>query len=231
MYLNERAHSVAFNSHVLYALVAQQSIGLTLSTTPISSFGNLNDLWTNLATIETVASNPSVPELIDAGGTLVGAYILGTGATATATIRATTSPSTVTTAAAFKSIGSCASATQVDVAYTSPYLYVACVTSTGTLSVQKANISNLSSISWSTVATPGVTSAVSAIDLAGQGTVISLAVRQGSALKVFTNVSDATASFNMAIPGTFALQPATEGLVLSVSNLSATTNGIRTFLK
>jgi hypothetical protein len=231
LYTTERAHSVAFNSHVLYALATQQSIGLTLSTTPISSFGNLSDLWTNLATIETAASSPSLPELIDAGGTLVGAYIGGTGTTATATIRATTSPSTVTTASAFTSIGSCASATQVDVAYTSPYLYVACVTSTGTLSVQRANISSLSSIAWSAVATPGVTTAVSAIDLAGQGSVISLAVRQGTALKVFTSVSDPTPSFNMAIPGTFALQPAAEGLVLSVSNLSATTNQIRTFLK
>jgi hypothetical protein len=221
-----RSHSVAFNGHVLYALAAQASIGLTLSTTPISSFGNLSDLWVDKATIETSTAAASLPELIDAGGTLVGAYIVGGGAK----IRATMSPSTVTTAANFIPIGTCASATRVDIAYAGGLLYKACISSSGALSVQKANISNLSSVSWTTVTT-GVSGTVTDLDLTGQGTVISLAVRQSTSVKVFTAVTDTTPSFNMVLPGTFALQAAAEGLVLSVCDLAGTTKQVRTFLK
>jgi hypothetical protein len=228
-YSTERAHSIAFNNHVLYALAAQASVGLTLSTTPIASFGNLDDLWVNKATIETAAAGATLPEMINAAGTLVGAYIVG----GVATVRATTTPSTVTTAANFIPIplpaGTCSGATRVDIAYANSLLYAGCISSAGVLTVEKANISNLASVAWSTVTT-GVSGAVTDLDLTGLGTVISLAVRQGTSVKVFTAVTDATPSFNMVIPGTFALQDAAEGLVLSVCDLTGARQ-VRTFLK
>jgi hypothetical protein len=224
-YVTARAHSVAFDSHVLYALASQQTVGLTLSTTPIASFGNLNDLWVNEATIETASAAATLPEMINAGGTLVGAYIVG----GNAKIRATTSPSTVTTAAQFTQIGSCTGAAQVDIAYAGSFLYAACVSSSGVLTVKKANIASLASVSWSAVTT-GVSGAVTAIDLAGQGSVISLAVRQSTSVEVFSAVTDTTPSFTMVIPGTFALQPASQGLALAVCDLTGARQ-LQTFLQ
>jgi hypothetical protein len=210
---------------VLYALVAQQTVGLTLSTTPISSFGNLNDLWVDEATIETASAAATLPEMINAGGTLVGAYIVG----GNAKIRATTSPSTITTGTQFTQIGSCTGAAQVDIAYANSLLYVGCVSSTGALTVKKASIANLSSVSWTPVTT-GVSGAVTAIDLSGQGTAIALAVRQSTSVEVFSAVTDPTPSFDMVIPGTFALQAASQGLVLSVCDLTGARQ-VETFLQ
>jgi hypothetical protein len=224
-YTGSRAHSVAFNNHVLYALAAQSGVGLTLSTTPISSFGNLNNLWTNLATIETTAANATLPKLIDAGGALVGAYIVS----GNAKVRATASPSTVTTASAFTDIGGCTGATKVDVAYANSLLYVGCVSSTGVLTVKSANISNPSSVTWSTITT-GVSGAVSDIDLSGLGTSISLAVRQGTSVRVFTSVTDTTPSYDEVIAGQFDLVNSSQGLVLSVCDLAGTTKQVRTFV-
>jgi hypothetical protein len=224
-YTNERAHSVAFNNHVLYALAAQQTVGLTLSTTPSSSFGNLNDLWVNEATIEPASPGATLPELINAGGTLVGAYIVG----GSVKVRATTSPSTVTTAAAFTVIGTWSGATQVDIAYAGGYLYAGYVSSAGALTVKKASIANLSSVTWTTVTT-GATGDVTAFDLSGQGSAIALAVREGTSVEVFSTVTDATPSFNMVIPGTFALQAAGQGLVLLVCNFAGS-NQVQTFLQ
>lgn len=224
-YTGSRAHSVAFNNHVLYALAAQSGVGLTLSTTPISSFGNLNNLWTNLATIETTTANATLPKLINAGGTLVGAYITG----GNAKVRATATPSTVTTATAFTDIGGCTGATKVDVAYANSLLYVGCVSSTGTLTVKSANISNPSSVTWSTVTT-GVSGAVSDIDLSGLGTSISLAVRQGTSVRVFNSVTDTSPSYDQVIAGQFDLLNSSQGLVLSVCDLAGTTKQVRTFV-
>jgi hypothetical protein len=222
-YTTERAHSVAFNDHVLYALAEQDSIGLTLSTTPASSFGDLNDDWTNLATIETATT--SLPEMINANGTLVGAYIDGT----EAKVRATNSPSTITSASQFTVIGTFSTAAQVAVAYANSDLYVATLSSAGAVTVKKASIANLSSVTWSTVTTY-VSGTVTALALTGSGSQISLGVRVGTAVEVFSNVTDTSPSFNQVVAGTIALQVAAQGLVLSVCNIGGT-NQVETFLQ
>jgi hypothetical protein len=224
-YTTARAHSIAFDSHVLYALAAQQTVGLTLSTTPSSSFGNLNDLWTNEATIEAASANATLPEMINANGTLVGAYIVGT----EAKVRATTTPSTVTSASQFNLIGTFTGAAQIAVAYANGELYAAYLSSSGALTVKEATISNLSSVTWNTV-TNHVSGTVTALALTGLGSQIALAVRVGTSVEVFTNVSDAAPSFTQVIAGSIALQSAAQGLVLSVCNLGGT-NQVETFLQ
>ena len=74
-YAGSGAHSIAFVNGELYGLMAQKTVGLTLSRFPISQFGQLSNYWTNLATIEAAAANATAPKLIRAGATLVGAYL------------------------------------------------------------------------------------------------------------------------------------------------------------
>jgi Collagen triple helix repeat (20 copies) len=222
-YTPGRAHSVAFADHVLYALIAQKNVGLTLSTFPVASFGNLSNLWVNRATIVPAATAVSAPKLINAGGTLVGAYLSG----GNATIRATKTPATVSTAADFVEVGSCAGAVRVDVAWADGKLFAGCVDGAGTLTLRKADIASLDAVAWEPVAT-AVTGAVSELDLSGLGTRLALAVRQGTAVRAYGSASDTTPSFDAVLPGSFDLQVAKEGLVLSVCDLTGNKT-VRTF--
>ncbi|MBN9168166.1 MAG: hypothetical protein J0I07_44975 [Myxococcales bacterium] len=223
-YTGSRAHSVAFVDHVLYALIAQRNVGLTLSRFPVASFGQLSNLWTNLATVEAAATNATAPKLIRAGNTLVGAYPAG----GSASVRATSTPGSVAQASDFVEIGSCADATRVDVAWADSKLYVACVAADGELTVRSAAIADLNAVAWTPVVT-GVVGPVSDLDLSGLGTRVSLAVRQGTAVRAYASISDATPSFDAVLPGAFDLQVAKEGLVLSVCDLAGNKT-VRTFL-
>ena len=199
-------------------------MGLTLSRFPVDSFGQLSNLWTNLATIEASAAGAKAPKLIRAGGTLVGAYLAG----GKAIVRATSTPASVTQASQFVEIGSCADATRVDVAWADSKLYVACIAASGALTVRSASIADLNAVAWTPVTT-GVVGPVSDLDLSGLGTRASLAVRQGTAVRVYASVTDDTPSFDAVLPGTFDLQVAKEGLVLSVCDLAGNKT-VRTFL-
>jgi len=223
-YGGSRAQSVAFVDHVLYGLIAQKNVGLTLSRFPVESFGQLSNLWTNLATIEAAAVDARAPKLIRAGGTLVGAYL----ADGQAFIRATATPGTVAQASDFVEIGSCAEATRVDLAWADSKLYVACVAADGALTVRSASIADLSAVAWAPVTT-GVIGPVSDLDLSGLGTRVSLAVRQDTAVRVYASIADEMPSFDAVIPGSFDLQVAKEGLVLSVCDLAGSKT-VRTFL-
>ncbi len=223
-YGGSRAHSIAFVEHVLYGLIAQKNVGLTLSRFPVDRFGQLSNLWTNLATIEAAAMDARAPKLIRAGGTLVGAYL----ADGKAFVRATATPASVAQASDFVEIGSCTEAARVDVAWADSKLYVACVAASGALTVRSASIDDLNDVAWAPVAT-GVVGPVSDLDLSGLGTRVSLAVRQGAAVRVYASVADETPSFDAVVPGTFDLQVAKEGLVLSVCDLAGSKT-VRTFL-
>ncbi|MDF2696216.1 MAG: hypothetical protein K0S65_4599 [Labilithrix sp.] len=222
-YTPGRAHSVAFVNHVLYALIAQKNVGLTLSTFPVASFGNLSNIWVNLATIVPPATAITAPKLIGAGGTLVGAYLSG----GNATIRATKTPATVTAAADFVEIGSCAGAVRVDIAWADGKLYAGCIDGAGALTLRKADIASLDAVAWEPVTT-GVSGVVSELDLSALGTRLALAVRQGTAVRAYASPSDTKPSFDAVIPGTFDLQVAKEGLVLSVCELTGNKT-VRTF--
>lgn len=223
-YGGSRAHSIAFVDHVLYGLIAQKNVGLTLSRFPVDRFGQLSNLWTNLATIEAAAANATAPKLIRAGNALVGAYVAG----GRASVRATTTPGSVAQASDFVEIGSCADATRVDVAWADSKLYVACIAADGALTVRSASIADLNAVAWAPVVT-GVVGPVSDLDLSGLGTRISLAVRQGTAVRAYASIMDAAPSFDAVLPGTFDLQVAKEGLVLSVCDLAGNKT-VRTFL-
>ena len=219
-----RAHAIAFVDHVLYALIAQKSPGLTLSTYPDEELGELANRWTNLTTLETPATTLSSPELINAGGTLVGAYVLG----GEASIRATPTPAMVAQPADFPEIGTCADAARVDLAWADGTLYAACIDGAGTLTLRRASLADVSAVVWEDV-TIGIKGPVDEVDLSASGTRLALAVRQGSAVRVYTAVTDPIPSFDAVIAGAFDLQIAKEGYLLAVCDLTGNKT-VRTFL-
>ncbi|HEX2673475.1 MAG TPA: hypothetical protein VHM25_21485, partial [Polyangiaceae bacterium] len=149
------------------------------------------------------------------GTKLAAAYVLG----ADAVIRATDSPSTVTSAANLPVIGGCTGATAVDIAWTGTELYAACLASGGTVIVKRASLASLTSVTWTTVST-SLPSSVSALDLEASTTGVSIAVRSGTSLKVFNNVTDTFPTYDEVRPGSFDLARTASGIVLAVCDMS-----------
>ena len=218
-FATRKAHSIAVpvGSSDLYSLVAQSgATGLTFSKFPVSQFGvTFPNSWTNMALLAASASTVASPQLVVAGPKLAASYILG----ADAVIRATDSPATVTSAANLPVIGGCTGATLADIAWNGTELYAACVSSSGTLSVKRASLANLSSVVWTTVAT-SVTGVVTALDLEASSTGVSLAIRIGTAVKVYKNVTDALPTFDEVRPGSFDLARTSNGIVIALCDLA-----------
>lgn len=218
-FTTRKAHSIAVpvGSTDLYALAAQSgATGLTFSKIAISQFGVVwPNNWLNVATLAASATTVSSPQLVTAGSKLAGSYVLPPDVV----IRATDNPATVTSAANLPVIGGCASSTLADIAWNGTELYAACVSSSGVTSVKRASIANLSSVSWTTVTT-FVPSGVSALDLEASATGVSLAVRVGTAVKVYKNVSDASPTFDEVRPGTFDLARTASGIVIAICDLT-----------
>jgi hypothetical protein len=224
-FTTRKAHSIAVppGSDTLYALVAQPA-GLTFSSFPIAEFGNLSNEWTNLATLDPSASTVSYPQLLVAGANVVATYIQGT----SAVIRATSSPSTVAAATDVPVIGGCANAVLADSAWDGTNLYVACVDSLYNLTVQSASLPDLTAVTFSTLAT-AVTGEIDAIDLEANASGVSLALRQGTAIRVYAKVTDPLPAFDAVLPGSFDLTRAAPGLVLAVCD-SAGDRTLRTYV-
>jgi hypothetical protein len=218
-FTTRKAHSitVAPGGTDVYALAAQSgSTGLTFSKFPIAQFGVVfPNYWTNPAVLAASATTVASPQVVMAGAKLAAAYVLG----ADAVIRATDSPSTVASAANLPVIGGCTNATAVDVAWTGTELYAACLGSTGAVTVKRASLANLASVVWTTVSTslPG---GVSALDLEASTTGVSIAVRVGTALKVYNTVTDTFPTYDEVRPGSFDLARTSNGIVLAVCDLS-----------
>ena len=97
-FATRKSHSVGFDAGQLFGLIAQKTVGLTLSTYPVDKFGNLSNFWTNLATLEADATSVSDPTIIPAGERLVAAYVrAGKGY-----VRASSAPQSITQAADFR---------------------------------------------------------------------------------------------------------------------------------
>lgn len=223
-----KAHSIAVpkGSSDLYGLIAQSgTTGLTFSRFPIAQFGvTYPNYWTNLAKLENSATTVSSPQLVVAGSTIAASYILGT----SAVIRATTSPSTVAQASDLPVIGGCADAVLADIAWNGTYLYVACVDSLKVLTVKRASLTNLATVTFEPVAT-SIQGETDVIDLEASSTGVSLAIRQGSAVRVYANVSDALPAFDMVLPGTFDLARTAQGVTLATCDFSGDRK-VRTFI-
>jgi hypothetical protein len=217
-FTTRKAHSIAVpvGSSDLYALAAQSgTTGLTFSKIAISQFGVVfPNNWVNLATLASSATTVAAPQVVMAGSKLAASYILG----ADAVFRATSSPATVTSAASLPVIGGCTGAALADIAWDGTYLYAACASAAGAVTVKRASLTNLSSVTWSTVST-SISGAVTALDLEASPTGVSIAVRVGSALKVYKNVSDSAPTFDEVRPGTFDLARTANGIVLSLCDL------------
>ena len=225
-YEGRRAHSIAFFDHTLYALIAQASVGLTLSTVANDQFGELDYSWSDLVTLEADATNVVDPLLITAGVGLVATYALD----GKAYVRATATPSS-TQVADFPVIGQCADAVHVSTAWDGQWLYVACVASTtNALSIQRAALGAGTGVSWESVSTH-VTGAVSDVQLAGKSGGVALSVRQGGAVRVYISPTDGVPSFDAVISGDFSLANAASGPALAVCDLAdGATHQLRTFV-
>jgi hypothetical protein len=214
-----KAHSIAVpvGSGDLYSLTAQSgATGLTFSKFPISQFGvTFPNSWTNLATLAASASTVASPQVLMAGSKLAASYILG----ADAVIRATDSPATVSSAANLPVIGGCTGASLADIAWNGSELYAACVSPSGSLLVKHASLASLSSVTWTTVAT-SITGVVTALDLEASSTGVSLAVRIGTSVKVYKNVTDAAATFDELRPGAFDLARTASGIMIAICDLA-----------
>ena len=210
-FTTRKAHSVGFLAGQLFALIAQKTAGLTLSTFPIDKFGNLSNFWTNLATLEVDATTVTDPTVLPAGDRLVAAYVRA----GKAYVRASTAPQSVTQPVDFPLIGQVDDATRVSVAWDGSKLYLASISSAGVLTVQRTTIAV--DAQWQTVATH-VTGAVTDLSLAGKANSVLLAVRQGVALRVFLAPDDSLPSFDAALPGNFSLINAATGPTLAVLN-------------
>jgi hypothetical protein len=219
-FTTRKAHSISIpvGSADMYSLIAQAgTAGLTFSRIAISQFGVVfPSAWVDMAQVSTAASTVSEPQLLPAGGTrLAASYILG----ANAVIRATTNPATITSATNIPAIGSCTGAVHVDIAWDGTNLYAACATSAGVLTVQKTSLASLPSTLWSAVPT-SIIGAVTALDLEGSSTGVSIAVRIGTSVKVYKNVTDPSANFDEVRPGQFDLARTTNGIVIAICDLT-----------
>jgi hypothetical protein len=227
-FTKRKAHSIAVpaGSSTLYSLMAQKgTAGLTFSTFPIADFGvTVTDDWTNLATLDPASTTVSYPQLVVAGTAIAASYIQGT----SEVVRATASPSTVAAATDVPVIGGCDSAVLSDIAWDGTYLYVACVDPTYVLTVQKASVADLTSVTWQTIAT-SIAGEIDAIDLEAGASGVSLALRQGTAIRVYANVADALPAFDDVLPGSFDLARTSSGIVLAVCD-SAGDKTLRTFV-
>jgi hypothetical protein len=226
-FTTHKAHSIAVppGSNTLYALVAQQGDpGLTLSSYPVADFGDLDDDWTDLATLDATSSTVVSPQLLVAGSTLVASYIQGTNHV----LRAAASPSTVAAATDFPVIGGCGSATLADVAWDGTYLYVACVDSTYKLTLQRVSLTNLTNVT-PVALTTSITGEIDAIDLEATSAGPTIAVRQGTAVRVYAQATDALPAFDAVLSGNFALAATSAGLVLSVCDFAGN-HTLRTFV-
>jgi len=97
-FATRKSHSVGFVAGQLFGLIAQKTVGLTLSTYPVDKFGNISNFWTNLATLEADATSVSDSTIIPAGERLVAAYVrAGKGY-----VRASSAPQSITQAADFR---------------------------------------------------------------------------------------------------------------------------------
>ncbi len=223
-----KAHSIAvpLGSDSLYALVAKPgTVGLTFARFPIAQFGmTFPNMWSDLAVLDPASSMVSSPQLLVAGTKIAASYIQGAGAV----VRATASPATVAQATDVPVIGGCADATLADIAWNGSFLYLACVDSTQAFSVKRATLTDLTAATFETVATM-VGSGVSALDLEADATGVSLAVRQGTAVRVFAQVTDAVPAFEAVLPGSFDLARTAQGLVLAVCDLTGDRK-LRTFV-
>jgi hypothetical protein len=222
-----KAHSIAVppGSDSLYALAAQKTAGLTLSRFPLAQFGvTLPNYWTNLAVLDTAAATVTSPQLVVAGTKIAASYIQGT----SAVFRATASPSTVAQASDVPVIGGCADATLADIAWDGTSLYVACVDSAHTLAVRRASLADLTAVTFETVTTK-VGAGIDALDLEANASGVSLAVRQGTAVRVFAMVTDEVPAFEAVLPGSFDLASTSQGLVLAVCDMAGDRK-LRTFV-
>jgi hypothetical protein len=227
-FTNRKAHSIAVpaGSDRLYALIAQEGTpGLTFSSLPIGDFGvTYPDDWVNLATLDSAASTISYPKLVVAGSVIAALYIQGT----SAVVRATASPSTVAQTSDVPVIGECNNAVLADIAWDGRYLYIACVDSTYALTIERASLATLTAVTFEPVAT-SVQGEIDAIDLRASTSGVSLALRQGTAVRVYASVTDALPAFDAAIPGTIDLASTARGLVLSVCDFAGD-HTLRTFI-
>ena len=222
-FTTRKAHSVGFLGGQLFALIAQKTVGLTLSTFPLDKFGNLSNVWANLATLEADATTVTDPSLMPAGDRLVGAYVRA----GKAYVRASTTPQNVAQASDFPLIGQVEDAARLSIAWDGTNLYLATLSSDGVLSVQRTTFA--ATAQWQTIATH-VTGAVTDFSLAGKANSVLLAVRQGRALRVFLAPDDSWPSFDAVLPGSFSLVNAATGPTLAVlSQDPAASHVLRTF--
>jgi hypothetical protein len=223
-FTTRRAHSIGFLNGELYALIAQKTAGLTLSTFPAAQLGTtLNNLWTNVVQLAPNASSVVDPALVPAGDWLVAGYVLN----GAAEVRATKTPGTLAAAADFTVLGGCDNAAQLDLAWDGSKLYRSCVDAQGALSIASTDPSVTPTV-WSSLAL-GVKGAVADVELSTTAGKLVLAVRQGSAIRVYASATDIAPSFDAVLPGTFDVVAAADSITLAVADLTVVGGKLRTF--
>jgi hypothetical protein len=225
-FTTRKAHSIAFLNDKLYALIAQKTVGLTFSNFPTDQFGNLSNVWTKLAALEASADSVVDPSLIATGTKLVAAYVID----GAAVVRATSAPDSITQASDFAVIGGCADAVHVHAGWDGSKLFLACISSTGTLTLQSTDPA-AATPQWTTVATQ-IVGAVADAEISGRAGKQTLAVRQGSAVRVYQDLTSARPSFDAVLSGDFQVVSSATGSILAVCDLTASSvHQVRSFLQ
>jgi hypothetical protein len=222
-----KAHSVAAlaGDANLYALVAQSgATGLTFSSIPIASFGvTFPNMWVNQATLEASAANVSAPKLLTAGTSMFASYVLD----GDVVVRASATPAAIAAATDFPVVGGCTGADFADLAVSGTDVYLACLGADGVITLQRAAVATPTV--WTDVPV-GLVGAVDALDLEADATGVSLAVRQGDAVRVYDAPEDSEPAFDAVLPGELDLARAADGLVLAVCD-RAGDRVLRTFVE
>ncbi len=227
-FTNRRAHSIAVfpGDSQIYLLAAQSgAAGFTLLTAPFSGIGDLGNTYVTKARFDdSVAADIYEPQLLVAGDTLIASYREGS----SVFVRASALPGDIASEADIPVVGGCSDASLFRTASDGEYLYLACVDSSGSLTLKRAELRGLLTDAFEDVVIGSVTG-VDALDLAGSRSGVSLGVRQGATVRVWDRVSDPAPVFQESVAGTFDLVRSSRGLVLSIADLSGDKT-LRTFV-
>ena len=222
-FTTRKAHSVGFFNGQLFALIAEKTVGLRLSTFPLEKFGELNNLWSPKLVLESDATTVVDPTLVNAATTLVAAYVRS----GKAYLRATTAPQTLAQLSDFPIVAQVEDAVRLSAVWDGSKLYLATLSSAGTVSVQRSTLAP--GAAWETVATH-LFGSTSELALAARANSVTMAVRQGGALRVYLAPGDLWPSFDTVTAGNFSLINGAAGQTLAVLDTSAgASHVLRTF--
>jgi len=217
-FTTRRAHSIAVfpGTTDIYMLAAQSgTAGFSLLSAPFSAIGDLGNRYITKAKFDEVtAADVYDPQLLVAGNTLIASYREGS----EVVVRASANPGSIASATDMPVIGGCSNASLGETAVDGEYLYLACLDASRTLTLRRLELGALPAATFDEVEISEL-AGVDALDLEASLTGLSLAIRQGSTIRVWDDVSAPAPIFEESIEGSFDLVRSAKGLVLSVADL------------